>query len=388
MASVFETESVDGRAAKFDPVGGLQHHASQLTRELDALGVQQRVVTAYRPGGARVEAVGQQSTVHRFGVPVRRCRQLYAAASLPALRGLAAGCDVVHAHLGEDLAVLPLALRTARMAAVPLVVTVHCSPTHTVAVTDSRSALVHHLGGWLERRGTARADGVITLTQQMAHRLARAGVRPDCISVIPSGADHRRFGGAVRDPWPDLPRPRVLYLGRLAPQKGVEVLLEAVGHLRPGVPVLVVGDGPLRPVLEGLARRLGVVDRVRFEGFCRHVDVPACLAHADVIVLPSVYEELGSVLVEALHAGLPAVASDVGGVPTVVRHGVTGDLVPPGRAGALATAIQRLLDDEKRRRRYRDASMTAAQEYRWDVLAVRVAEVYHGVMGHRLPVAT
>jgi glycogen(starch) synthase len=386
IASVFETNRVDGRAARLDPVGGLQHHASQLTRALDALGVEQHVVTAYRPGCPRVEVAGEAATVHRFGAPVRRCRQLYAAAALRAVPALAAGCHLVHAHLGEDLAVLPLAVRTARRAGAPLVVTVHCSPTHTVAVTGGRSALIHHLGGWMEGRATARADGVITLTEQMAIRLTSAGLAADRVSVIPSGADHRRFGGHLRDPWPELPRPRVLYLGRLVPQKGVDVLLDAVRHLAGKVPVLVVGDGPLRLALERRARRLGIADRVRFEGFCRHVDVPARLAHADVIVVPSVYEELGSVLIEALHAGLPAVASDVGGIPTVVRDGVTGDLVPPGSAPALARAIDRLVVDEDRRRRYRDASMAAAERYRWEVLAERVVEVYQRAMAQRRPV--
>ena len=102
-----------------------------------------------------------------------------------------------------------------------------------------------------------------------------------------------------------------------------------------------MGDGPARKALERRARRLGAGDRVRFLGYFAHERAPAALAHADLLVLPSLYEELGTVLLKAMHAGLPIVASKTGGIPDVVEYGVNGLHVPPGHPEALARAIDR-----------------------------------------------
>jgi glycogen synthase len=371
---------VGGRAARFDPVGGMQHHTSQLSRVLDACGVAQTVVTAYRPGVARAERLGRHGTVLRLGVPVRRMRQLYSLPAARAVHRLASDTDLVHAHLGEDLAVLPLARHAARRAGVPLVVTVHCSLRHTVAAGDVRAAVLRRVGGWIEARAEAEADAVITLTPSLARRLVADGVPAGRVRVIPSGADPSRFPGPLPDPLPAVGRPRVLYVGRLAAQKGVATLVEAVPHLRHHLPLVVVGDGPLGAQLQDRARQLGVAGRVHFTGFVPHPEVPAHLTNADLLVLPSVYEELGSILVESLHAGLPVVASAVGGIPDIVRDGVTGRLVPPGDPVALAAAIDDVLDDRARLQGMADAARRNAAEYGWDRLGLRVLEVYRSVL--------
>jgi glycogen(starch) synthase len=133
-----------------------------------------------------------------------------------------------------------------------------------------------------------------------------------------------------------------VFMGRLAPQKGVSTLVAAAGLLKtPGAQVLLVGDGPERPVLEREVRRLGIAERVHLLGFVSHERVPAVLAHADLLVLPSVYEELGTVLLEAMWVGLPIVASRRGGIPDVIDDGVNGVLLPPGDPRALARREKR-----------------------------------------------
>ena len=106
-----------------------------------------------------------------------------------------------------------------------------------------------------------------------------------------------------------------------------------------------MGDGPERKALERETERLGVGDRLHFVGFVTHDRLPAAMAHADVLVLPSLYEELGTVLLEAMQAGLPIVASETGGIPDVIEDGVNGLLVPPGDPEALARVIDRILSD-------------------------------------------
>jgi glycosyltransferase involved in cell wall biosynthesis len=118
---------------------------------------------------------------------------------------------------------------------------------------------------------------------------------------------------------------------------------------------------------------------VLLTGFVEHTAVPGVLASLDVLVLPSAYEEMGSVLTEAMASGLPVVASDVGGIPEVVRDGVTGLLVPPGDVGALAAALDRLAADPELRARLSAGARDRAADYAWPRLAGRVAAVYAGV---------
>jgi glycogen(starch) synthase len=381
LCSVFEppTAALTGAGAHYDPVGGMQSHTGQLTRALDACGVAQTVVTAWRPGAARRERLGGHSQVLRLGAPVRRLRQLYAPAAVPLLPGLAAAADLVHVHLGEDLAVVPLGLLAGRRRC-PLVLTVHCSLRHTLRPTGARGLALSTAGAALEAVGERRADAVVVLSRRLADLLVAGGLDPGRVQVIPSGVDLRRFAGPLPDPAPDLPCPRVLFVGRLAPQKGVSTLLDAVPLLRNRAAVVLVGDGPQRPALERQAGRLAP-GRVRFQGFVPHAEVPAWLAAADVLVLPSIYEELGSVLLEAMAAGLPVVASAVGGIPDAL--GAAGRLVPPRDPAALAAAVDEVLDDPALAARLGEAARRRATAFSWDALAGRVLDLYREVVERR-----
>jgi glycosyltransferase involved in cell wall biosynthesis len=374
-------------SARFDPVGGMQTHTGELTRALDELGVTQTVVTSRTPGAARVERLGRRAQVVRLGLPVTSFRQWYAVPAAWLVPGLAATAHLLHAHLGEDLAVVPLALAAARLHGIPLVLTVHTSVRYTLAVRDLRSAVLRVVGGWLEEQGERRADRVITLTPRLAAILVAQGVPPGRIRVIPSGVRPALFGApdgsepsADRDPLAGLARPRVVFLGRLHAQKDVDVLLRAAALLRLPAQVVVAGDGPERHRLEALHRELRLGTRVIFLGFVPHDLVPALLWGAEVLVMPSRYEELGTALLEAMHCGLPIVATRTGGIPDVVGHEVTGLLVSPGDVAGLAAAIDRLVGDAALRSRYGEAGRVRAADYRWDRLGGEVLEVYRAAL--------
>jgi len=137
------------------------------------------------------------------------------------------------------------------------------------------------------------------------------------------------------------------YLGRLAAGKGLETLIQAMPAIlqtRPQVRLLLVGEGPMRDVLIGLAHDIGVSSAVLFTGF--RTDVPRLLAALDLFVLPSLTEGLPLSLLEAMAAGKPVVASPVGGVVELIEDEVTGLLVPPSDPAGLALAILRLLQDK------------------------------------------
>jgi len=204
------------------------------------------------------------------------------------------------------------------------------------------------------------------------------------VQVIAPGYDPALFAAASVDPFPGLPRPRVAYLGRLAPQKDVGTLLQAFARLPADTQLMLAGDGPDRPALQHRAQRFG--GRVHFTGFVPHVKVPAVLRHVDLLVLPSLYEDLSSALIEAMAAGLPVVATRVGGIADLVRYGVNGLLVaPPRDPAALAAAIGQILADPAAAARMSAAARSTAAAYAWPDLARQVLEVYRQVTERQAP---
>ena len=195
-------------------------------------------------------------------------------------------------------------------------------------------------------------------------------------SVIPSSASdfdvdaaavqalRRRFAG----------RRLAGQVGKLLPHKGAHVTLEAARRLaarRRDVQVLLIGDGPERAGLEAAAAGL---DNVTFLG--HRQDVGNCLAALDVLLFPSLSEGLGSVILEAWQHDVPVVAAAAGGVPDLITHERTGLLVPPGDAGALATALERALDDEALRRRLVAGAAERLQEHAPLAIARRYLALY------------
>jgi len=279
----------------------MQNHTAELTRARDRRGVVQTVLTTRPPTAPRLQRLGDHARVIRVGLPVRLFRQLYGPQAAILAPILAARADVVHVHLGEDLAVFPIGAAAARLHRLPLVLTIHTSLRHTLAVSDLRSAILKVIGGPIERWGEHFAEAVLVITPRLRRLLLSDGVDENRIHLIPPGVNPSLFDGPFEDPFAGIGRPRVLFVGRLAPQKGVHTLVAAAGLLKdPRVRVLLVGDGPERKALEREAERIDAGYRVRFLGFFAHDRLPAAMAHADLLVLPSVYEELGTVLLEAM----------------------------------------------------------------------------------------
>jgi glycosyltransferase involved in cell wall biosynthesis len=177
--------------------------------------------------------------------------------------------------------------------------------------------------------------------------------------------------------------PLVVTVSVLRPAKGIEVLLEAIPRV-PDAHFLIVGDGPKREEWEATAQRLGISARVHWAGYRR--DVASFLAGCDVFAHPSLDDAFPTVLLESLAAGVPVVASRVGGIPEIVEEGRTGCLVPAGDPEALAAAIRELLTDrhdaEGTREAMRSAARTtAARQFSTAAWVDRLSRIYDEVLG-------
>jgi glycosyltransferase involved in cell wall biosynthesis len=226
---------------------------------------------------------------------------------------------------------------------------------------------------WLARRHLRFMDHVVCVSDGQAAKVRRwCGVPDSRISVIRNSARLAAF--AATDPsarrillglFPsDTAVSRlVVAAGRLSPEKGFGVLVEAaesVLRADPAAGVVLFGEGVLRPDLERRANELGLAGRFVMPGF--RTDLDAILPAADVVVLPSFTEGLPNVALEASAAGVPVVATAVGGTPEVVADGETGFLVPPGDPDALAAKLRELLTDPGLRVRLGNAGMRRMRE--------------------------
>lgn len=379
LCSVFEPDPAllaKEDAASYDEIGGMQTHTAELTRCLDARGLPQRVFTSRLGGSSGSARWGERTEVRRTGLPIRVLRQLWALLAAPAVLRTP-DVALVHAHQGEDVTVLLLALAAARRHRCPLVVTLHLSVRHTLRVTSLRTALLKVIGSYVERQAVRRAAAVLVLTAPARDHLLADGILPERVHVVPSGFAPALFAGHRRDPLPAVPRPRVLFLGRLAPQKAPLDLLAAFEAMTVEAQLVVVGDGPLRAAVEQYLAHSPVRARITLVGLVPHHEVPAYLEYADVFAMPSAYEELGSALVEAMAASLPLVANRVDGIPALVADGRRGLLVERGDTAGLARALDTLLADPGCARRLAsEARRHVLEHYSWPALAARVHAVY------------
>jgi glycosyltransferase involved in cell wall biosynthesis len=175
---------------------------------------------------------------------------------------------------------------------------------------------------------------------------------------------------------------RLLFVGRLTPQKGVEHLLHSMSDMKAPVSLDVVGDGPSRSSLEELSRELGLGSRVRWHGQVRQTELPRFYQNATAVVVPSTDEGLGLVAVEALLCETPVVAFDSGGLRDVVQHGKTGILVEPGNRAALTSALDNLLAlDGHGSDLGRAGRLYALSAFAPESSARRYAEIYRKVLG-------
>jgi glycosyltransferase involved in cell wall biosynthesis len=227
---------------------------------------------------------------------------------------------------------------------------------------------------WVTPRAYRSADLTIALSNRYAELARQSGARE--VVVIPNGFDDAEIGGSPPfQPRADGEPLRLLYVGRLSVEKGVQVLTEASEHLDVSHTIDIVGSGPLESDL-----RKRTASHIRLLGPRPRKDLGAIYSNHDVVCVPSLAEISSLVIVEAFAVGVPVIATDVGGNPDLVQDGFNGILVPPNSSLALSQAIRKLAQDESLRLRL--ASRTRASvipRLGWRFIGDQMSEVLFGL---------
>jgi glycosyltransferase involved in cell wall biosynthesis len=348
-------------------VGGAERHVVDLAMALHRKGHEVEVACSV--------SGGLSEPLEAAGVPVwplarRLVKRRVSVAYARGIRRLLGErrFDLVHAHIFASAVAAAIATLGK---GVPLVITEHTEASWQTWRTRRVSRWAHR-----------RAKRVIAVSTPIERRLIeRDGVPSHLVTripnaVIPASDEPPDPAGPLPDAWVE--GPLVGVVARLQPEKGVANFLKAaarVSEISPRARFLVVGDGPLREELLNLVEHLGISERVRFLGY--RTDSRALMGLMDLLVVPSLTEGSPLIVLEAMAAGVPVVASAVGGIPDQVRHGREGILVPPDDPDALGDALGALLRDPAYARRLGEAGRRRTEnEFSHETLVRRIEAVY------------
>jgi glycosyltransferase involved in cell wall biosynthesis len=274
--------------------------------------------------------------------------------------------DVIHAHWWFPSGVVGAWLGS--LSHVPLMTTMHG--------TDVRLAKTVAVARPLFRHVIQHSAAVTTVSRWLADEVEELypGSHP---KVAPMPVATELFS-----PKGEREKGRLLYVGRLSGQKGLEHLLYALADMRNVTKLDVVGDGPARAALEGIAADRGVASRVRWHGQLKQPELASLYQKASALVVPSTDEGLGMVAIEALLCETPVVAFDSGGLRDIIQHDKTGVMVPPGDRKALARAVDSLMENESRGRDLGKAGrLYALANFAPESSARKYADIYRQLAG-------
>ena len=379
----------------FPPLtSGVANHVYNLSYELSLRGHQVTVLTTdiknssffkINRADKPYEKITDNFEVYRFkayppGIP-------YASAYgiIPALikKLLKLNPDVINTH-SHGLIHTDITSVLSKIKKVPLVLTIHSSGD--TAARPYTTPLLKFYNYTIGKFSLKAANRIIVTSPQMVEYFSRF-MDEEKFCIIPYGIKLERLlnmplSHLFKKDY-DLDRNVVLFIGRLAPVKGIQYLLKAAPQVLREVPdtsfVIVgsaCGDYNFQKELEKLSHKLGVNDKVIFTGYISDDELLNAYSAANVFVLPTLREGLPIVTLEAMAAGKPVVASNVGGLPSIVKDGVTGFLAEPKNVGQLADSIIKLLLNEKMTREMGDNARDRVKDFSWEKIAKETEKAY------------
>jgi L-malate glycosyltransferase len=370
------------------PIGGAERQALRLSRKLQEKGASVTVVTGLWDWGQPGRQMLQGVPVHRLFTAwgmfdIRGLRKFGQYLYLLSLFGYLvrnhASYDVIHCHSAMFEAAIVIA--TARLLRKPALIRSMASGGwgDLAMVRQDRSIKGT---GWMLRQ-FCRADAVVALNNQVSEEMQRIGVAEESIVCIPNGIepepDRRKSDYSIGD------SVKVVFVGRLHPQKGVDTLLKALKLAAQTDPhdgwrLVLAGTGPLEQALRSLAAELGISEWVEFLGQVEDVD--GLLNQSDLFALPSFSEGMSNALLEAMAHGLPCIVTDIPGNHDLIRDKENGLLVPVDDPVVLAQVLVETARDEPTRRRLgQGAYQTVQTHYSLSQVADRYIQLYERLTG-------
>jgi glycosyltransferase involved in cell wall biosynthesis len=351
---------------------GVPQHVLDLVASLDP--ERFAIDVACPPESTLWAGLGSMAWVSRHPIGGAREPSAGDAVTLGRLLRLAGSADLVHGHSSKAGFLARLASRLRRRSGACLF-TPHGWSFWSAEGGKARAYLA------LERAAARWCRVILSVSAHERDAGLAAGVgRAEQYRVIPNGVDLDRFAA---EPHPVAGR--VVMVARLAAPKRADLAVRALARVRARVPsatLRLIGDGPDRPGVERLAAELGVGEAVEVLG--TRSDVPALLAEASCLLLASDYEGCPLTVLEAMAAGVPVVATRVGGVPELVDEGETGLLAPAGDADGIAAALEQVLSDAVLARRLGSAGRERARrEYSRARMAAETVAVYDELLRGR-----
>ena len=368
---------------EFPPIGGGGSKVSfELAKMLVSLGHEVFVLTSRYGDAPPVETV-EGIIVHRvwsWRIGVHDCgvrgALTYLLSALPRLRRILKSerIDVVHYFFGLPTGLLSLYSHSIKK--IPYIVSLRGSDV-PLYDRDSRKLLfLHRLTKQVSHKIWRDASQVFAVSGGL-RELAEASFPDVGVGVIYNGIDVTEDAQGRR---PDVGdgRLRLICVSRLIPRKGINDLLDALASLSGlDFELTVIGSGPSETALRRLAEIRGIADKVKFFGYCTPGEVLAQYVKSDMLVFPTHSDAFANVILEAMSAALPVIASRVGGIAEAVIDGETGILVSPERPDQLAAAIQKLANDDALRVEFGLAGRRRVLNmFTWDENAKRYVEAY------------
>lgn len=372
-------------------VGGVARHCNGLAKALAHKRFGVHVITLGFPGAPGYEEIDGVK-VHRF--PIELGHPNFITWTLLFNHFLEKGLsdlsqqvklDLIHVH---DWLTAPSGISFKHFMNKPMVLTVHSTEHGRSSLHSPDSYTIDGIEWW----ATYEANKIIVASNSMRGEVCgHFQVPEEKVKIIPNGIDVTKFHmsedrQAVRSRYGVQSHEKlVLCVGRLVPQKGIEYLVRAVPAIAdryPQAKFVFVGEGWLRDYLESVSRSTGHQWKIKFTGFLPDEELPALMTSADVLVIPSVYEPFGIVALEGMAAGVPVVASQIGGLAEVIDHDRTGVFVYARNPESIAWGVDHVLSNPDHARWItQNAREKAKKIYSWEAIADRTIDIYKDAMG-------
>jgi N-acetyl-alpha-D-glucosaminyl L-malate synthase BshA len=352
-------------------LAGLEIAAYNIAKHLSKRNHEVHVITTLDKGLLR-ESTEECFFVHRFktsDIPILRT-VLYSIKSFFAVKK--ANPDIVH-------------IQTIYLSLSGLLIKKFLHKPYVVYGRGSDVYLPWRFKNSISKPILKNADAVIALTEDMKKEIQKICNRN--VFVIPNGIDLKRFENLSKE---DLrskleikEEKIIMFVGTLRPVKGVRYLIEAMKIITDkskNSRLFIVGDGEERGYLENLVRNLNLEKYVKFVGKVPNEEVPEYMAASDVFVLPSLSEGFGIVNLEAMASGLPIVATNVRGLPEIIKDGENGFLVEPKNPEQIAGRVLLLLENDELRERISKDNKQEIRKYSWKSVVEKLEKVYLGCL--------